>query len=184
MRNHWLIALAAFLFVSTAHAQTKIAIVDVQGALLQTEDGLKAAATLKNYTQSRQADLNRRQNDLQMEQDEIRKQARLLSRRAIQRRTEHWQRRMVQVQTKFLEYNKTLQKKQANMMSPIMRKMFQVIKRAANRRGVDIVVDKAAVPYARADLDLTDMVVQIYNSGGGGGDDKSDDKGDKAPEKK
>ena len=175
MRASWLVAVAALLVVSTAHAQTKLAVVDVQGALMQTEDGLKAAATLKNYTVSRQADLDRRQNDLQREQDEIRKQSRLLSRRAIQRRTEHWQRRMVEVQSKFLEYNKALQKKQAGMMGPLMRKMFAVIKRAASRRGVDMVVDKAAVPYARADLDLTDMVVQMYNSGGGGGDEGDKD---------
>ena len=83
---------------------------------------------------------------------------------------------MVDVQTKFIEYNKQLQKKQADMMSPMIRKLSGVIRRAASRRGVDIVIDKAAVPYSRADLDLTDMVVQMYNSGGGGDDDDADEK--------
>jgi outer membrane protein len=164
-------ALAAFCVVSSASAQgTKIAVVDLQGALLQTEDGMSAAATLKNYTVKRQADLDKRQTDLQREQEDLRKQERLLSTKSIQKRYEHWQRRMVDTQTKFLEYNKQLQQKQAGMMQPMMQKLFGVIRRAAAKKGVDIVVDRAAVPYARADLDLTDMVVQMYNSGGGGED--------------
>jgi outer membrane protein len=171
----WPLALACFLLVSTAMAQTKIAVVDVQGAILQTEDGLRAAAGLKRYTESRQADLDKRQEDLMKEQDDLRKQARVLSRRSIQRRSEHWQRRMVEVQSKFIEYNKQLQKKQADMMGPLMRKLFRAIRRAAGRRGVDVVIDKAAVPYASSDLDLTDMVVQLYNSG---------DVGEDEPEKK
>lgn len=170
-----LVAFAAFCIVSTSAAQgTKIAVVDLQGALLQTEDGMSAAATLKNYTVKRQADLDRRQTGLQQEQNDLVKQSRLLSRKALQRRTEHWQRRMVDTQSKFMDYNKQLQKKQAGMMGPIMKKLMAVIRRAASKRGVDIVVDRAAVPYARADLDLTDMVVQMYNSGGGAAE-KTDD---------
>ena len=169
-----LIALAALLVVSTATAQTKIAVVDVQAALLQTEDGMRAANSLKRFTQGRQADLDKRQRDLMKEQDDLRKQARFLSRRSMARRTEHWQRRMVEVQTKFIEYNKQLQERQQNMMNPIMQKLFAAIRRAASQRGFDIVIDKSVAPYARQDLDLTDLVVQIY-AGGGGGDAPPDD---------
>jgi outer membrane protein len=168
------IALAAFLVVGTAAAQTKIAVVDLQGALLQTEDGMQAAATLKNYTTKRQHDLDTRQQELSNEQEDLRKQSRVLSRKSFQRRTEHWQRRMLETQTKFIEYNKQLQKKQSDMMAPIMRKLFKVVRRAASNRGFDIVIDKAAVPYSRSDLDLTELVVQMYNGGGAGDDDKTD----------
>jgi outer membrane protein len=175
----WCLALSAFLVVGTAAAQTKIAVVDLQSALLQTEDGMQAAATLKNYTTKRQSDLDTRQQELSNEQEDLQKQSRFLSRKAFQRRTEHWQRRMLETQTKFIEYNKQLQKKQSDLMNPIMRKLFKVIRRAASRRGFDIVVDKAVVPYARADLDLTELVVQMYNGGDAGGDDDKPD--DTAP---
>ena len=171
-------AVAAFLFVSTSAADgTKVGTIDLQGALLQTEDGMSAAATLKNYTQKRQGDLDGRQRALQKEQDDLQKQSRVLSRAALMRRTEHWQRRMVEVQTKFIEYNKQLQQKQAEFMQPIMQKLFGVVRRVASAKGFDIVVDKAAVPYSRADLDITDMVVQKYNASGGvkGGDDGGGD---------
>jgi outer membrane protein len=37
-----------------------------------------------------------------------------------------------------------------------------------------MVFDKTAAPYARPDLDLTDMVVQMYNSGAGDEEDGSE----------
>jgi outer membrane protein len=160
-----LIALAAFTVVSTALADTKVATVDVQRALLQTEEGMRAAATLQNFTKKRQGELDGLQEALQKEQDDLRKQSAFLSRGAFQRRTEHWQRRMLDVQTRFIQYQKELATKQQELTGPIMQKLFGAIRRVAGRKSVDIIVDRAAVPFARADLDLTDMVVQTFNSG-------------------
>lgn len=170
-----LVALAAFTVVSTALADTKVATVDVQRALLQTEEGMRAAATLQNFTKKRQGELDGLQEALQKEQDDLRKQAGFLSRGAFQRRTEHWQRRMLDVQTRFIQYNKELATKQQELTAPIMQKLFGSIRRVAGRKGYDIIVDRAAVPFARADLDLTDMVVQAFNSGESSGEsDKKD----------
>ena len=175
MKPSALVALAAFTVVSTALADTKVATVDVQRAVLQTEEGMKAAATLQNFTKKRQGELDSLQDSLQKEQDDLRKQAGVLSRGAFQRRTEHWQRRMLDVQTRFIQYNKELATKQQALTGPIMQKMFGAIRRVATRRGYDLIVDKSAVPFARTDLDLTDMVVQVFNSG---------DLGDEAAPKK
>ncbi len=169
-----LVGLAVFTVVSTALAETKVATVDVQRAVLQTEEGMRAAATLQNFTKKRQGELDGLQEALQKEQDDLRKQAALLSRNAFQRRTEHWQRRMLDVQTRFIQYQKELAGKQQELTGPILQKMFGAIRRVAGRKGYDLIVDKAAVPFARADLDLTDMVVQTFNSGDTGEDAPAD----------
>ena len=49
-----------------------------------------------------------------------------------------------------------------------MQKTMNIIRRLATQDGYDVVVDKKAVPYVRSDLDLTDRVIQMYNSGVGG----------------
>lgn len=169
-----------------ARADGKIAVVDVQHAVMQTEDGLRAQATLKKLFDKRQQELDGSQVELQRAREDIEKQSRVLSREALAKRMEDWQRRMVQLQTVFVDYNKELQKKQGELTGPIMRKMIGIIGRIAKKNGYEVVIDKQAAPYARADLDLTEQVVQLYNSGGevaepapGGGDDK-----DKPKEKK
>lgn len=171
-----LLGLATFTFVSLAHADQKVAAVDVQRAMLQTEEGMRAAATLQNFTRKRQGELDGLQEALQKEQDDLRKQSLVLSRGAFQRRTEHWQRSMLDVQTRFIQYNKELSTKQQELTGPLMQKLFGAIRRVATRKGIDLIVDKTAVPYARADLDLTDLVVQTFNAGETSDDAEADRK--------
>jgi len=170
---------AAIMGVSaSAAAQAKIAVVDTQRAIMETEDGLRAQATLKKLFDKRQRELDKKQTDLQKEREDIEKQQNVLSKGALQKRVEKWQREMIQLQTVFVEYNKELQKKQNELTQPIFQKSMGIIRRLASTEGFDVVVDKQAVPYVRSDLDLTDRVIQSYNQGGGGGDTKG---GAKAP---
>lgn len=153
------------LFARTAAAEMKIAVVDVQRAVMQTEDGLRAQATLKKLFDSRQQELNKNQTDLQKQKEEIDKQSKVLSQQALQKKVDDWQKQMVELQSTFVEYNKELEKKQREMQEPILDRIMTTIKRIAGTDGFDLIVDRATVAYARSDLDLTDRVIQMANGG-------------------
>jgi outer membrane protein len=158
---------AALLLVAPfAAAQMKVAVVDTQRAVMETEDGLRAQATLKKLFDKRQKELDERQNSLQNERTEIEKQRAVMSKEALQKRVEQWQRDMLQVQSTFVEYNKELQQKQNELTAPIVQKAVGIIRRLATQEGYDMVLEKQATPYFRADLDLTDKVITVYNRGG------------------
>jgi len=160
-------AVAAFvaLFGRTASAQMKVAVVDVQRAVMQTEDGLRAQATLKKLFDSRQQELNKKQVDMQKQKEEIDKQSHVLSQTALQKKVDDWQKQMVELQSTFVEYNKELEKKQKELTDPIFERVIGVIKRVAGTDGYDLIVDRNTVAFARSDLDLTDRVIQIANGG-------------------
>lgn len=148
-------------------AEMRIAVVDTQRAVMETEDGLRAQASLKKHFDDRQRELDRKQNELQKEREDIEKQRGVLSQEALQTRFEKWQREMADLQTVFVEYNQELQKRQNEITQPILRKAMGIIRRIATQKGYDVVIDKQAVPYHRSDLDLTDRVIQMYNQGAG-----------------
>ena len=161
------LVLAVMAIALPASAQTmRVGVVDTQRAVMETEDGLRMQATLKKLFDSRQRELDKKQEDLQKERDDIDKQREVLSKTALAKRVDKWQREMVQLQTVFVEYNKELQKKQSELTQPIFQKAMGIIRRLATQEGFDIVVDKQAVPYSRTDLDVTDRVIQMYNQGG------------------
>jgi outer membrane protein len=162
-------AVAALLCLSgrTASAQTmKVAVVDVQRAVMQTEDGLRAQATLKKMFDSRQQELNKRQQELGKQKEDIEKQSKVLSQAALQKKMDDWQKAMVELQTTFVEYNKELEKKQKELTDPIFERVISSIKRIAGTDGYDLIVDRATVAFSRSDLDLTDRVIQLANGGG------------------
>jgi outer membrane protein len=146
----------------------KLAVVDVQRAVMQTEDGLRAQATLKKLFDSRQQELNKRQTEMQRQKEDIDKQAKVLSPPALQKKVDEWQRDMQELQTTFVEYNKELEKKQKELTDPIFERVVGAIKRIAGTDGYDLIVDRATVAFARSDLDLTDRVIQIANGGSPG----------------
>jgi outer membrane protein len=176
-----LAALLAFAAPHVAAAEARIAVVDLQHAVMQTEDGIRAQATLKKLFDRRQQELDGKQTEMQRAREDIERQSRVLSREALQKRMEDWQRQMVELQTVFVDYNKELQKKQGELTAPVIKRMMAIIGRLAKKSGYEIILDKQAAPYVRADLDLTEQVVQLYNSGadpGDAGDDKAEKKGD------
>jgi outer membrane protein len=150
------------------NAGMKVAVVDVQRAVMQTEDGLRAQASLKKMFDSRQQELNKRQTDLQKQKEDIDKQSRVLSQTALQKKVDDWQKEMVELQQTFVEYNKELEKKQKELTDPIFERVIGAIKRIAGTDSYDLIVDRATVAFARSDLDLTDRVIQIANGGSAG----------------
>src|SRR5580698_11142596 len=156
------------LFANTASAQMKVGVVDVQRAVMQTEEGLRAQATLKKLFDSKQQELNKRQVDMQKQKEEIDKQAKVLSQAALQKKVDDWQKEMVELQTTFVEYNKELEKKQKELTDPIFERVLGAIKRIAGQESYDLIVDRATVAFSRSDLDLTDRVIQLANGSSGG----------------
>jgi outer membrane protein len=161
-----LLVMASLFAGTAAQADTRVAVIDVQRAVMQTEDGLRAQANLKKLFDSRQQELNRKQNELGKQKEEIEKQSKVLSKEALAKRVDDWQKQMNDLQGVFMEYNKELEKKQKEITDPIFEKVLTIVKRLATTENYDLVVDKNTVAYVRGDLDLTDKCIQIYNSGG------------------
>lgn len=158
----------AFVLASTfalvAWAQ-KVAVVDTQRAMMETEDGLRMQANIKKVFDTKQQELEGKQQELERERADIEKQQEVVSEQAIRRRAEDWQREMVALQQMSVTYNQELQKKQAELTQPIYEKTMTLIRRIATTEGYDMVVDKQVVPYSRSDLDITDRVITMYNGG-------------------
>jgi outer membrane protein len=143
----------------------RVAVVDVQRAMMQTEDGLRVQANLKKEFDKKQQELNKKQTDLQKQKEDIDKQAKVLSKDAYQKKVEELQKQMQELQLLFVDYNKELEKEQKEKTEPIFEKIMAIVKRIATTENYDIVVDKTTVAYVRTDLDLTDKCIQTYNSG-------------------
>jgi outer membrane protein len=177
------LALSIFLLAPAALAQMKFSVIDVQRAVMETEDGLRAQATLKKLFDKRQQELDAKQNALQQARDDIEKQAKVLSKEALARRTDDWQRSMMELQGIFVEFNKELQKKQNELTQPIYTKVVSILRQIAAQDGYDAIFEKNAVPYARSDLDITDKTIQVYNAGSPKADTPKDDKKPAGPAK-
>ncbi|XXX81292.1 OmpH family outer membrane protein [Sorangium sp. So ce134] len=158
---------AALFSSAPASAQSKIAVVDVRRAMLETEEGLRVQATLKKLFDSRQVELDTKQRALADERDKLDKEAQAgkTPKDALQRRFETWQRQAAELQATMVDYQREMQRKESELTTPILQKVLGLLRRLAAQEGYDLILDKSAAPYYRADLELTDRAIQMYNSG-------------------
>ena len=161
---------AAVVAPLPAAAQTKMAVIDVRRAMAETEEGLRVQATLRKLFDSRQVELEGRQRTLQEEGDKLEKEDRAgkTPKDQIARRRENLQRQAAEFQQMYVEYQREMQRKENELTTPILQKIMGIVRRLASQEGYEVVLEKSAAPYYRADLEVTDRVIQMYNSGGGG----------------
>lgn len=164
--------LAGLFFASVSgpiYAQARFAVVDLQRALNETEDGRQAKARLKKIFQSRQQVLDKKQEELKKMKDDIEKQKDVLSRAALQERLEAYQKAFVELQTTYVEYQRELAQKEAQLTKSILDRMQAILRRIGQTENYSLIVERneGGVMWVPGHLDLTDQVIQRYNAGEG-----------------
>lgn len=159
---------AAVLFVpSAAFAQSKIAVIDVRRAVLETEEGLRVQATLKKLADARNTELDQKSKQLETDKASFdKKVAQGKTDKAIlQKEAEALQKAFQEVQLLNAKAQNEIQVKEQELTAPIYKGILEISRRIATTEGYEMIVDKPAVPYFRADLEITDRAIQMYNSG-------------------
>lgn len=154
-----------------AHAaETKFAVIDLRRAIFETEDGLRAQANLKKLLDKRTADFDAKQREFMRDKEQFDKdqQAGKLSKDKLQKAAEDLQRRFGELQAMQVDYQREMQRQEGEMMLPIQQRLMGIVRRIAAQDGYEMVLEKSAVPYFRADLEITDRAIQMYNMGGDG----------------
>lgn len=172
LMRHFVSLVAALLLASFAPrltAQMRIAVVDLQRAMNETEDGRRAKARLKRLFTKHQQDLDKRQQDIKALQQDLEQQAKVLSQEARQKRVEDLQKQVVELQGLYVQYQRELAEKEAEMTQQIIGRMEQILRRIGQTEGYTMIVERneGGVVWMPSNLDLTDVVIQRYNSGEG-----------------
>ena len=165
-------ALSALLLVAARTAPVeaqKIGVVDMQRALMETEDGRKAKDQLKKLFDQRQKTLDKQQEDLKAMKDTVDKQRDVLSREVWAKKVEDLQKKLAELQQTYMEFQRELAAKEGEMTRPILDRMQRIMRRMGQAEGYALILERgeAGVVYVPSSYDLTDVLIQRYNAGEG-----------------
>lgn len=173
-----LVILGAVLLMSaTAQAEGKIAVIDLRRAIADTEDGLRVQAELQELFDSRQKEYENKEKEYNAAKTEFEKisKDKKTPQATLQQKYGELEKMAFELQSAQMNYRREMQQKESQLMYPIVNQMLGLVRQLASKSGYDMVLNKEAVPYYRSDLDITDRVIQMYNSSQGakGGTDKA-----------
>jgi outer membrane protein len=162
--------LAMALGSGVAKAQ-KIAIIDMQGAVLNTADGKKAAQQIDAKFAPKKAELDQLQKDIATKQDQFAKTRGTMNATAVASAQAEIDSLTTSLKRKQEDAQQDLQEEENKVLGGIMPKLQQVINAYAAANQITVVVDSSANPnnliYADASVNITPAILAGYEKAAG-----------------
>jgi outer membrane protein len=152
---------------SGVQAQTKLAIVNLNGAMIGTRDGQKAVSELNAKQATKAKEFEKKQSEILTLQDQLNKGANTLSEAAKNALYASIAGRKKTVQREMEDAQADLQADEQKILQRLGEKILAVVQRYAHDNGYTMVVDVGAntspVLYASASIDITKEIIELYD---------------------
>jgi outer membrane protein len=149
-----------------AAVPTKVALINIQAAILSTAEGKKAAAELGSKFDSRKAALQKRGTDLQAKVEQLRKGSATMSddaRAKLMRENDAENKALTRDGE---DLNTDIDQEQQKLMNDLGGKIMEVVQQYATANGFAMVLnvsDQAAVLWHSPSTDITLDVIKLYD---------------------
>ncbi len=160
--NRWLcVLLVAIASMGVGRAQIKIAVINSQKALLETDEIKKAQMDLEARYKPRQDKIVQLQKDLQDIQAQL--QGGRLSAAGEQELTAQGQKKQRDLQRMQQDLQDDVERERTDILQRAGTRMQEVVKKIADDKGLDIVIDTSNTLFYKTSFDLTADAVTGYN---------------------
>jgi outer membrane protein len=156
-----LLCLVIAPLATIASAQLKVAVVNVQKAMLDSDELKKVSADLEAKYKPKQDELQKLQNDLQSIQQQL--QSTTLSPQAQQDLQVQGQRKQRDAQRMSDDLQQEFDRDRQDVLGKAAQKMQDVVKKLAEEKGYDVVIDVSQTLYYKPALDITADALAAYN---------------------
>lgn len=156
-----LLCLVLAPLASVASAQLKVAVVNVQQAMIDSDELKKVSADMEAKYKPRQEQLTKLQNDLQSIQQQL--QSQKLTQQAAADLQLEGQRKQREAQRMQDDLQQDFDRDRQDVLGKASQKMQVVIKKLAEEGGYDIIIDVSQALYFKPAMDITAQALAAYN---------------------
>jgi outer membrane protein len=144
-------------------AQTKVGIINLQRAVLESAEIKKASAELEAKYRPRQAAVEKLQKDLQGIQQNLQSNAGKLTPAAEADLTTQGQRKQRELQRLNEDLTADVERDRNDILGRSSQRMQAVVKKVAEAKGLDMVVDISNTVYFKPALEITTESIAAYD---------------------
>ena len=163
--------MVALLAVTTvAWAETKIAVVDVQRVIDDSEKGQQARELLKQKFEQEKTSLEKEGKEIALLKEDFDKQSAVLTPEKRADREQELRQRIKDFNRLKKDKQDSFNAQQMEVLRQVMAKVMEVVQTVAKENGYTAVFDATNGPvlYAGEGVDITDLIIQRFNQASGG----------------
>lgn len=152
--------------VAFAESAPKIGYVDLQRALNESESGKKAKEEFKVQVDKLQAQLKKQKDEIDNLKEQLEKKALVMKEEERTHLEDDYRKKMRDFERNYKDSQTDLQKKDNELTGGIIKDLQDIIRAYGEREGYTLILEatNSAVLYGAKGADLTDPVMQQYNS--------------------
>jgi outer membrane protein len=154
---------ALFLFGTLATAQTKVAIISLQKAVLESAEIKAASAAMEARYKPRVTQIEALDRDIAQLTQNLQTNAGKLTPQAEADMTAQLQRKQRDVQRFRDDLQGDVDNERNTILGKASTKMQEVVKKLAEEKGFDVVVEMSSTIYFKAALEITNDAIAAYN---------------------
>ncbi|HEY1339974.1 MAG TPA: OmpH family outer membrane protein [Bryobacteraceae bacterium] len=154
---------ALFFFSQIAPAQSKVAIINLQKAVLDSAEIQAASAAMTAKFQPRANQIEQLQREIQGISDNLQRNAGKLTPQAESDLNAQGQRKQRDLQRLQEDLQADVDRERNDILGKSTQKMTEVVKKIAEEKGYDLVVDVSNTVYFKPAMEITTDVIAAYN---------------------
>ena len=144
-------------------AQTKVAVINLQRAVLESAEIKKASTELEAKYKPRAQQIEQLQKDIANISQQLQSGSSKLSQAAEADLNAQGQRKQRDLQRVQEDLQADVDRERNDILSKSTQKMIQVVKKIAEEKGLDAVVDAANIVYFKPALEITNEAIAEYD---------------------
>jgi outer membrane protein len=158
-----MVSTALFVFVHVAAAQAKVAVINLQKAVLESAEIKAASAAMEARYKPRVTQLETLDKEIAAIQQNLQTNAGKLTAQAESDLNAQGTRKQRDVQRLRDDLQADVERDRNDILQKSALKMTDVLKKLAEEKGYDIVVDAPYAPYFKAALDITNDLIAAFD---------------------
>jgi len=145
----------------------KVGVINIQGAIVSTKDGQKAASEIQSRFAPKKAELEKRQVDIAQLQDQLNRGRNTLSQEAQRKLVRDIDQKTKSLNRDTDDAREELQQEEQKVMGELYGRIQVVIEKYAKDNGYTLVLDDSSqqtpVLFASGNIDITRDIIELYD---------------------
>ena len=150
-----------------AQSPGKVGVINIQGAIISTKDGQKAANEIQSRFNPKKTELDKRQGEIGQLQDQLNRGRNTLSEEAQQKLVREIDQKTKALNRDTEDARSELDQEQQKLMGELFSRIQVVLDKYAKDNGYTLILDisspQTPVMYASNTIDITREIIELYD---------------------
>jgi outer membrane protein len=170
IRKSVIVTMAIFAFLLTNGATSgfcadvaKIGTINFQKIFENSNGGKAVKALINTEGQRMEQDLQQKGEEIKALESRLGKDAGIMSKEAREELKWELDRKIADVKALKKKYDRKIQEMQVRLVNDVRQKVLDLIQSYGKKEGYLLIVEHISVVYAPGNLDITDVIIKLYN---------------------